>query len=122
MRTRIPKNISKIEEIEQRCIDLVLRGVMELESKIFKGFAGLTFKDLQTLYRSIDDDKLVLLVDVGLTAQNALNKLMGASRKDKDLAEKISALSDDDAKELVGRIKALAGMRFVLQDEASHLA
>lgn len=95
---------------------------MEFEAKVFKGFAGLTYKDLQTVYRAIDDDKLALLTDVGLTPQDALNMLMGASRKDKDLAEKISALSDDDANELVGRIMALAEIRFVLQDEASHLA
>lgn len=122
MRTITPKNTNKIEEIEQRCIDIVIKGLMEFEAKVFKGFAGLTYKDLQTVYRTIDDDKLTLLMDVGLTPQDALNKLMGASRKDKDLAEKISALSDVDANELVGRIKALAGMRFVLQDEASHLA
>ena len=122
MRTILPKNTNKIEEIEQRCIDFVLKGLMEFESKVFRGFANLTYKDLQTVFRAIDDDKLTLLMDVGLTPQDALNMLMGSNRKDKDLAEKISALSNDDANELVGRIKALAGMRFVLQDEASHLA
>lgn len=81
----------------------------------------MNYRDLRTLYRCIDDEKLALLVQVGLSIKDALVKLLDGTMLDNTLKEKINAMPEDDVDELLRRIRVLAEVRFILGDEVKNL-
>jgi hypothetical protein len=112
------RHTSNIREAEERCIDLLMEGVMKLDSILYDGAAGLTFHDLWRVYRYADAEKLEQLLGLGLPVGEAVAKsLVGSKEWDEVLTRKVEAMSDDEAEELAERIRVLDEVRRVLQEE-----
>ena len=109
---------SKIRETEERCIDLLMEGLMKLDSILYDGAAGLTFADLWPIYRYADADKLEHLLGLGLPVGEAVAKsLVGSSGCNDIITRRIGAMTEVEAEELSERIKVLDEVRRVLQEE-----
>ena len=108
--------------IENYFIEGLIEGLMKLDGVLYKDLAGMNYRDLRTLYRCIDDEKLALLIEVGMPIKEALVKLLNGTKLDNTLTEKINAMPEDDVDELLRRIRVLAEVRFILGDEVRNLA
>lgn len=111
-----------IMETEERCIDLLMEGVMTLDKILYGGFSGMTYHDLWRVYRYADAQKLELLLDVGLPIKEAIAKsFIGSEECDRVLVRKVEAMSDEEADELAERIEVLDEVRRILRDEVVTL-
>lgn len=121
MTTTTLRNTHRITAEEDYCISVLTEGLMTLDKILYRELAGMNFKDLRTLYRCVDDEKLALLIEVGMPVKAAIVKLLGGIIRHNTLTEKINAMTEEDANELAGRISALAEVKFILQDEVKNL-
>lgn len=112
------KQTTVIREAEEQCIDLLMEGVMKLDSILYDGAAGLTFADLWRIYRCADADKLEQLLGLGLPVGEAVVKSLVCSRGCEEvLTRRIGAMTEAEAEELAERIRVLDEVRRVLQEE-----
>lgn len=115
------RDIQRITAEEDHCIAALTKGMTILDKLLYREFAGLNMRDLRTVYRCVDDEKLILLTEVGMPVKYAVIQLLGGTTRYNTLTEKISAMSKEDADELAGRIYALGEVKLILEDEVRNL-